>query len=329
MKKPTKKNSHKFQEESKVTFDNIVTRSEEMRSVIKTAKKVSSSDVTVLITGESGTGKELVARAIHNNSPRKDGPFVTVNCAGMPDTLLESELFGHEKGAYTDATSTKKGRFELANEGTLFLDEVADLSPAAQAKTLRAVEEKEFERVGGEESIYTNCRIIAATNKDLLTELREGRFREDLYYRLHEVPLYLPPLRERKEDISPLIELFIKEFNTKFAKKIEGVSNVTLAYLMRHDWPGNVRELKSLIRSTMALIGRDVIWLEDLPFKIELIDEKAIHRLDQDLSLKIMEQEHILKVLNFTDWNKSKAANLLKISRPTLDKKIKEYRLET
>lgn len=319
--------NNKLLEDKKIGFEDIVTCSEEMLKVLSTAKKASQSEVTVLITGESVTGKELIARAIHNNSYRKDGPFIVVNCAGIPDTLLESELFGHEKGAFTDAISTKKGKFELADGGTLFLDEIGDLSPAAQAKVLRAVEEKRFERVGGEEPITVNCRIIAATNKDLHSEVKAGRFREDLYFRLNEVHLSLPALCERKGDIPLLMEHFIREFNQEFNKNIKGASKVTLAYLMRHNWPGNVRELKSLIRSSMALVGRDVIWLEDLPFKVELVNEVDLSSQDKDLSLTSVEKAHILKVLNYTKWNKSKAASLLKVSRPTLDKKIREYNL--
>lgn len=326
--KPDKTTSDKLQEGKKVSFDNIVTCAEELQHIIATAKKASQSDVTVLITGESGTGKELIARAIHNNSSRKDEPFIVVNCAGMPESLLESELFGHEKGAFTDASSQQKGKFELANKGTLFLDEIGDLSPAAQAKALRAVEEKTFERVGGEESICVDCRIVAATNKDLFKEVQQGKFREDLYYRLNEVHLALPALREHKQDIPLLIEAFIHEFNQKFQKDIKGVSKVTLAYLMGHNWPGNTRELKCLMKATIALMQREVIWLEDLPFKIQLIDQATIHSAEQDLSLKAAEKEHLVKVLNYTKWNKAKAASLLKISRPTLDKKIETFHLK-
>lgn len=323
---PVERNNSKLRE--KINFNNLVTCSKKMVNLIALAKKTSNADVTVLINGESGTGKELIAQAIHNNSSRKNGPFIELSCAGIPDTLLESELFGHEKGAFTDAVSKKRGKFELANEGTLFLDEIGDLSMAAQAKTLRAVEEKTFERVGGEVSISVNCRIIAATNKKLLTQVKNGSFREDLYYRLHEVCLDLPPLRERKEDIPILTEHFLKEFNQQFHKNIKGVSDVTLSHLMKHNWPGNVRELKSIIKGGTALARRDVIWLEDLPFKIELVSEENISQVGQDFSLKLAEKKHILDVLNYTKWNKANTAGLLKISRPTLDKKIEEYNLK-
>jgi transcriptional regulator with PAS, ATPase and Fis domain len=317
----------KLSEDKRIGFNNIVTCSEKMIKVLTDAKRASQSEVMVLITGESGTGKELIAEAIHNNSSIKNGPFIVVNCAGIPDTLLESELFGHEKGAFTDAISRRKGKFELANGGTLFLDEIGDMSPAAQAKTLRAIEEKKFERVGGEEPITVNCRIITATNKDLFKEMKEDRFRADLYYRLHEVHLNLPALRERKADIPLLINHFIKKFNQQFHKNIKGISKVALAYLMMHHWPGNVRELRGVIKSSVALIERDTIWLEDLPFKIELMQKEILRSGGQDFSLKSAERAHILKVLNYTKWNKSKAASLLKTSRPTLDKKIQEYNL--
>ncbi len=323
-----KKPEQKLREEKKISFEQIVTASEQMKGLINTARNAAQSEVTVLITGESGTGKELFARAIHNSSPRKDGPVVVVNCAGMPETLLESELFGHEKGAFTDAVARTKGKFELADKGTLFLDEIGDLTPAAQAKTLRAVEEKRFERVGGEEPISVDCRIIAATNKELLKEVKEGHFREDLFYRLNEIHLNILPLRERKEDIPKLIEHFVREFSWQFHKDVKGVSKVTLAYLMGHNWSGNVRELKSIIKASIALVKRNIIWLEDLPFKIQLMDAETIHSDEQDLSLKFAAKEHILNVLNYTKWNKAKASEFLKISRPTLDKKIQTYHLE-
>ncbi|MCK4249468.1 MAG: sigma-54-dependent Fis family transcriptional regulator [Candidatus Omnitrophica bacterium] len=314
-------------EEKNIGFNDIITCSEDMLSLITTAKTASQSKMTVLLTGESGTGKELFARATHNKSPRKNNPFVVINCAGIPDTLLESELFGHEKGSFTDAVSLKKGKFELAHGGTLFLDEIGDLSPIAQAKALRAVEEKRFERVGGEKTISVDCRIIAATNKDLFREVKEGRFREDLYYRLHEIHLHLPSLRDRKQDIPLLINHFIRDFNRVFNKNIKGPSKVTLSYLMMHHWPGNIRELKGVIKSSVALVERDTIWIEDLPFKIELMNEQADSLFDEDLSLKSAEKKHLFKVLTFTKWNKTKTVGLLKITRPTLDKKIKEYRL--
>ena len=308
-------------------FEDIVTCSKGMLNVLDVAKKVSQSEVSVLLIGESGVGKELIAKAIHNASFKKDGPFVVVNCAGIPDTLVESELFGHEKGSFTDAISKKKGKFELAREGTLFLDEIGDLSLVAQPKTLRAVEEKRIERLGSEGSIPVNCRIIAATNKDILGEVREGRFREDLYYRICEVRLDVPPLRERRADIPLLVKHFIREFNQQLGKNVKGASNVVLSYLMRYDWPGNVRELRSLIKIGMSLIGHDTIWLEDLPFKIELKNKDFADLPEADFPLGAVEGKHIHRVLQYTKGNKARAAQLLKISRPTLDRKIKKYKI--
>jgi transcriptional regulator with PAS, ATPase and Fis domain len=321
------KKSHK--EEKNIGIEDIVTGSENMFSVLEVAKTVAVSDINVLITGETGTGKELVARAIHNSSSRRDGPFVVVNCAGLPDTLIESELFGHEKGAFTDATSRKKGRFELANEGTIFLDEVGDLSIPAQPKTLRVIEEKIFERLGGEEQLKVNCRIISATNKDLKEEIDKGAFRKDLYYRLHEAHFELPALRERKDDIPLLVDYFIKEFNAKFNKSIEGASDVVQVYLKRYDWPGNVRELKSIIKIGMALIKGEQMWLEDLPFSVQIVSGENKENLDQKCyALDLIEQEHIEKILRMVKGNKVKAAKLLEISRPTLDRKINKYKIE-
>jgi transcriptional regulator with PAS, ATPase and Fis domain len=289
---------------------------------------VARSDATILLLGESGTGKQLIARAIHKESARRDKPFVEINCASMQDTLLESELFGHEKGAYTDARSMKKGKFELVAGGTLFLDEIGDLSNVAQAKTLKAVEEKKFERLGGERSISADFRIISATNRDLEKDIEDERFRSDLYYRLNEICLNIPPLRDRKEDIPLLANHFIKEFNKQFDRNIKGLSNIVLAYLMKHDWPGNVRELRSLIKSSVLLANRETIWLEDMSFKIELNRREILQHSEEHLSLKYAEKLHILKVLNYTRWQKNEAVRLLRISRPTLDKKIKEYGLK-
>lgn len=312
----------------RISFKDIITCSKEMLNVLDVAKKISQSEISVLLIGESGVGKELIARAIHNASFKKDGPFVVVNCAGIPDTLVESELFGHEKGAYTDAVTKKKGKFELANEGTLFLDEIGDLSLIAQPKTLRAVEEKRIEHLGSESSIPVNCRIIAATNKDLLKEVKEGRFREDLYYRLCEIRLDVPPLRERITDVPLLVNSFIKEFNQQLDRNVKGASNVVLSYLMRYNWPGNIRELRNIVKRGMSLIGHDTIWLEDLPFKIELKSEDLSSLPKEDFALEVVERNHIRRVLHYSKGSKARAAQLLKISRPTLDRKIKKYNLE-
>ena len=322
-KTPKKSNDHK-----NIDFDNIITQSQNMIEVLDTAKEIAQSDINILVTGETGCGKELVACAIHNNSPRKDGPYVVINCAGIPDTLLESELFGHEKGAFTDASDKRRGKFELAHGGTLFLDEIGDLSAVAQPKILRAIEEKRFARVGGEEPIEVDCRIIAATNKDLRKESTEGKFREDLYYRLCEAHLHLPPLRERQDDIALLTDHFIKEFNGQFNKYVHGASDVVKSYLSRYNWPGNVRELKSIIRIGMALIKNNQMWLEDLPFNIRLMSDEPASPTNKSLALDMIEKEHIANVLKIAQWNKVKAAKLLKVSRPTLDRKIAKYDLK-
>ncbi len=324
--------NQEYLDNKKIGFDDVVTCSNNTLKVLSDAKIASKSDVNVLLTGESGTGKELIAQAIHNNGPKSSKPFIVVNCSGIPDTLLESELFGHEKGAFTDASSKVKGKFELADGGTIFLDEIGDMSLAAQAKTLRVVEEKRFTPLGGEKPISVNCRIITATNKNLSRQIKEGKFRADLFYRLNEMHLKLPPLRERKADIPLLIEYFIKRFNKQFEKNVKGASKVSLSYLMMHSWPGNIRELRSVIKSGVALVKRDTIWLEDLPFKIELRDKETSYSStgqEGDFSLESAEREHILKILNYANWNKSKTAKLLKISRPTLDKKIKTYNIKS
>ncbi len=305
------------------------TRSPATQQVIDMAKTVADANISILITGETGTGKDYLARAIHFSSARKEAPFVAINCAGIPDSLLESELFGHEKGAFTDAVHTKKGKFELADGGTLFLDEVGDMSLSAQSKVLRAVENRIIERVGGERSIPVNCRIIAATNKDLKQAVRHKEFREDLFYRLCEVELHLPPLRERQEEISLLAEHFVKLFNQEFQKNVVGLSDVVMSCLKKYPWPGNIRELKSVIRVGMVLIQRDRIWLEDLPFKIEMLRQENVDcQRMQSCSLDDVERTHILKVLEYCQWNKAKTTELLKVSRPTLDRKIAKYGLK-
>ncbi|MCP4648499.1 MAG: sigma-54-dependent Fis family transcriptional regulator [PVC group bacterium] len=302
----------------------LVGRSNSMLTVYELIEKISPVDVGVLLIGESGTGKELAAHAIHGKSARKDMPFVAVNCAAIPDTLAESELFGHEKGAFTGAQAKRKGKFELADKGTLFLDEIGDMSLEAQSKMLRILEEKKLETVGGEQSILVDIRIIAASNKDLLQKVKERTFRSDLYYRLNEMRIDLPPLRERKEDISLLVKHFIELFNQDFNKKVKGVSDTALSYLIKHSWPGNVRELKNVIKRAIALMESEVIWLEHLPFEVRL---QAKDYLKDDFSLKQIERCHIAAILNKTKWNKKMAAMILEISRPRLDRKIKEYNL--
>ena len=312
---------------NRITFDDIVYQSQAMRNTIELAKRAAGRDVTVLITGESGTGKELIAHAIHNASSRADKTFVAVNCAAMPDTLLESELFGHEAGAFTSAAGRRHGKFELADKGTLFLDEVGNTSPAAQAKLLRAIETQAFERVGGEATIDVDVRIIAATNLDPMNAIADGHFRMDLYYRLNEVQIRVPALRERKEDIAPLVDYFLKEFCETYEKDIRRVSQVAMDFLMKHEWPGNVRELRSVIKSGVVLTDRDELWLDDFPFDVSLNTPDASSPDLEYLSLEAVERRHIARVLRTTAWNKTKAAKLLKISRPRLDRKIDAYGL--
>lgn len=304
----------------------LIGKSEPMRKVYELIDKIAGLNVTILITGESGTGKELAARAIHEKSTRRDGPFVPVNCVAIPNGLLESELFGHEEGAFTGATRRKKGKFELANKGTLFLDEIGDMNIQAQSKLLRIIEEGEFEQVGGEKTIEVDNRIIAATNRDLLKNVREGTFRDDLYYRLNEVRINMPPLREREDDIPLLIDYFIDIFNRDFDKKVKGISDTALNYLLKHDWPGNVRELRNVIKRAVALMETDTIWLEHLPVEIKIHTEEVMIS-NQQLSLDEVEAKHINTILKNTDWNKSKAARILNISRHRLDRKIDKYKL--
>jgi len=254
-------------------FENIVGSSTKMREVYKVVERVANSNATVLIRGESGTGKELIARAIHYNSPRASKPFIAVSCAALPETLLESELFGHEKGAFTGAVGQKAGRFELANHGTLFLDEVPEISPAVQVKLLRALQEREFERVGGTKTIKVDVRVIAATNRNLEELVEMGQFRPDLYYRLQVIQIFIPPLRDRREDIPELVEHFIQKFNQANGKRVKAVSPETMELLMKYNWPGNVRELENAIERGVVLAeeGAELITPDLLPAAIQAV----------------------------------------------------------
>jgi two-component system, NtrC family, response regulator AtoC len=285
---------------------------------------VAQTPATVLITAESGTGKELVARAIHNQSPRREQPFVAVNLAAIPDSLLESELFGHEKGAFTGAHSRKPGKFELAHGGTLFLDEVGSLRIDLQAKLLRALQQREIERLGGTRTIQVDVRIIAATNGDLRAAIRTRAFREDLYYRLHVVPVTVPPLRERKSDLADLAAHFVRKYSQDFKKDVRGLSRGALLALQRYDWPGNVRELENIIERSVALAVRSVIGLDDLPLELAM-NEVVPGRSESDptaLTLKDardrFEQAYVLRVLERENWNQSRAARSLGVHRNTL-----------
>lgn len=311
-------------------IQNIIGRSTAMVKLLETVAQVAPSEATVLITGDSGTGKELIAGAIHFNSPRKDGSFVKVNCAAITETLLESELFGHEKGAFTGAHRLKEGRFRQADGGSLFLDEVSEMSLGMQVKLLRALQEREITRVGGEEVIKVDVRVIAAANKDLIQEIESGRFREDLYYRLNVVTLNVPLLRERKEDIPLLAQHFLSTFAEKNRKQIKGFTPQAMDQLLKYDWPGNVRELMNAVERAVVLSRSEYLDEQDLPLVIEdaLSDEEKSPSRDAvpaDLPLEDVEKATILKTLESTDGNKSEAARRLGITRKTLHKKLKKY----
>lgn len=303
-----------------------------IEDLVETISIIAPTNAWILIMGENGTGKELVARSIHRQSKRSRRPFIEVNCAAIPEDLIESELFGHEKGSFTGATQMKRGKFDLANEGTIFLDEVADMSLKAQAKILRILQEKKFERVGGTRLIETDVRVIAATNKDLEKEMEEGRFRPDLFYRLNVIPLFIPPLRERKEDIPPLVKRFVKEFSLKEGKEEKGIAPEALDFLLNHNWPGNVRELKNLIERLVILTSSDTIAVDDIPpfFKTEngRMGESVF---DSDLfkTAKMeWEKKFILRKLQENNGNISKTADLIGMERSNLHRKIKSYGLE-
>ena len=309
---------------------NIIGGSEAMVRLLETVAQVAPSEATVLITGESGAGKELIAGAVHFNSPRKDGPFVKMNCAAITESLLESELFGHEKGAFTGAHRRKEGKFGQADGGSLFLDEVSEMSLSMQVKLLRILQEREFARVGGEDIIKVDVRVIAATNKDLMQEIESGRFREDLYYRLNVVTLNVPPLRERNEDIPLLAGHFLTTFAEKNHKPIRGFSPQAMDQLLRYAWPGNVRELMNTVERAVVLSRNEYIDEEDLPFHIkdrltDAIADSPLSTPEAGHSLEEVEKGTILKTLEFTNGNKSEAARRLGITRKTLHKKLKKY----
>jgi two-component system response regulator HydG len=305
---------------------NLIGRSQAMVRLLETVAQVSRSEATVLITGESGTGKEMIAGAIHFNSPRKEAPFVKINCAAITETLLESELFGHEKGAFTGAYKRKEGRFLQAHRGTLFLDEVSEMSPAMQVKLLRVIQEREFIRVGGEELIRVDVRVIAATNKDLLQEIETGRFREDLYYRLNVVTLLLPPLRQRREDIPLLAQHFLRVFSEKNRKKMKGFTPQAMDQLLKHEWPGNVRELMNAVERGVVLARTDYLDTPDLPLLAQDVATPfSKETMSGDLPLDEVEKATILNAMEITGGNKSEAARRLGITRKTLHTKLKKY----
>jgi len=319
-------------------FDNIIGKSNEMQEVFEIASKIINNDVTVLIFGESGTGKELLARAIHFNSPRKNKPFVRLNCAAIPESLLESEMFGHEKGSFTGAYERRIGKFEQADGGTLFFDEIGDMSLMTQAKLLRVLQEKDFERVGGIKTIKVDIRIIAATNKDLLKAVNEKNFREDLYFRLNVISIYLPTLRERKSDIPILLEHFIGKYNTKFNMNVLGVSDEVMEMLRDYNWPGNIREMENVIQRAMVLQKEGYINKEFLLFTVDR--SEAVGESKQNVSFPIslsdevyhlssqLEKKLVEEALKITGGKRQETADLLGISRKSLHNKMKKYGID-
>jgi transcriptional regulator with PAS, ATPase and Fis domain len=307
-----------------------------MQAVFRLVEKVADCDSTILITGETGTGKGLVARAIHQNSKRKNKPFISINCGAIPENLLESELFGHVRGAFTGATASKQGKFELANGGTIFLDEIGDMSPDLQVKVLKVLEEGEFEQVGGSKTIRVDVRIIAATHRDLPEEVQRGNFRDDLFYRLYVIPMNLPSLRDRKSDIPFLVSYFLEKSNQNNNRQVYGISEDALAMMLKYSWPGNVRELKNIMERLVVLKADGDITVNDLPAelkssnfyetpgKIEISDEGIC----LNSAVTEFEKALILQSLEKTKWVKNKAAKLLQLNRTTLVEKIKRHRLQ-
>ncbi len=323
---------------TKYQFDQIIGESDPIKHCLSLVELVAHTDSTVLITGESGTGKELIARAIHYNSPRAKNPFIAINCGAIPSELLESELFGHVKGSFTGAISNRIGRFEMADEGTLFLDEIGDLEPSLQVKILRALQERVFESVGGTKSIQMNVRVIAATNLDLDKAVKDGRFREDLYYRLNVIPIQLPALRERKSDIPLLLNHFMNQFNKNKTRILNGFSAESLVCLTHYAWPGNIRELENLIERLSILKGQGTVEICDLPTKYKSnvasytetgIVEIPDAGLDFNSAVDQFENALIMRALEKTGWNKNQAAILLRLNRTTLVEKMKKKGLKS
>jgi DNA-binding NtrC family response regulator len=311
--------------EDKFHFKNIIGRSEKMVKIFELIRHIAPYDSSVLIIGESGTGKELIANAIHYNSPRASMPFIKVSCASLSEGIIESELFGHEKGAFTGAIASRKGRFELAHQGTLFLDEVEDIPPATQIKLLRVLQEGEFERVGGNKTIRTNIRIIAASNRDLQEGVKGGLFREDLYYRLNVVNIKLPPLRDRREDIPFLVNFFIEKYNEKYHMKVKGISQKAMNFLSDYEWTGNVRELENTIESILVINSPEVIDIQHLPQEMRDVGERPeVISIKIGTPLEEVEKEMVIQTLKATKGNKRKAARLLGINVRTIHRKIEE-----
>jgi two-component system, NtrC family, response regulator AtoC len=329
------------QQKEKITFDHIIAQSPVMRHIVQLASKIAQAEsTTVLLLGESGSGKDLFAKAIHNESERKEKPFVTINCSSLPDTLLESELFGHEQGAFTDAKKQKKGLFEIADGGTVFLDEIGELSPATQVKLLNIIESRTIRRLGGSKDIHVDIRIIAATNKDLFKAIEEKTFREDLYYRLKVFQIILPPLREHPEDIPLLSELFLRQFNLQFHKKIEAIEPEARKLMMGYKWPGNIRELRNVIERAVILETDEILRTVNLPqeiYRIPNLKRLHVNETNEEVapallpeegkSLYEIEKQTIIKALEKENYNQTRTAKLLGITRDTLRYKIKKYHL--
>jgi two-component system response regulator HydG len=311
----------------------IVGRSQKMKEVLETVAMVAPTEASVLVLGESGTGKELIANALHQGSSRADKRFIKVNCAALPETLLESELFGHERGAFTGAVGRRPGRFELADGGTIFLDEIGEMTPATQAKLLRVLQEREFEPLGSTKTVKVDIRILAASNRILKDEVKKGTFREDLFYRLNVVPIYLPPLRERKEDVPLLIEHFLTVYNEKNGRKLQGFHPRALDALMRYAWPGNIRELENVVERAVILTREDYVPFSDLPEAIRGASDDDLSKevregLRPGMTIKEMEHELIIKTLEDNDGNRTRTSRVLGITRRTLQHKLKEYGID-
>lgn len=316
----------------KYRYDNLIGTSEPIKKIYDLIEKVADTDGTILISGPTGTGKELIARAIHYNSSRNDKPLVVINCGAIPEELLESELFGHEKGAFTGAHKVRIGRFEMANGGTIFLDEIGEMSPALQVKLLRVLQERKFERVGGTKSIHVDIRIVAATNRNLTIAINNGTFREDLYYRLNVIPIKVPSLKQRKSDIKLLVDFFLKKFQRGKKQRIKGFSPAAMDAMLMYDWPGNVRELENLVKRIIILCDNQVAGFDDLPEHLQQ-NSVLIQPVEEDLlekggtlsmAVKNFEKRLILEALEKSDGVKAKAAKLLNIKRTTLVEKIKK-----
>lgn len=311
--------------EEKYKFANLVGKSKKMQELFHLVYKIAPTSCTVLIRGESGTGKELISKAIHSRSPRKENPFVPVNCAALPENLLEVELFGHEKGAFTDASYKKEGMFEVADKGTIFLDEISDMSLRMQAKILRVIQERSFYRLGGTKPVQVDVRILAATNKDLEEMMRKGSFREDLYYRLNVISLTIPPLRERKEDIPLLAQHFLTKYTALHGKRVRSISPYVMDRLSRYEWPGNVRELENAMERAIILSSGETILFEDLP---PYLQPSLSREESSSSSLEEVEKKLILDTLRAVKGNQTRAAELLGIHRNTLRRKLKRYHIQ-